>query len=169
MTSAPARIDDRATTGFVRPGFGQGSLFVKSGTGKIQRLAWEPVDGGEGTTPDGREARLRAVPPGHYTVIGYRLVRMDDAGTEWILSGIAPKGVRKFVVRAGQIHKIGIDPSITFGARGNARNGFMIQVPIQGPHHAGVTIYKDGKRIPMNYVVTGAAGRELERGKMNYG
>ena len=83
--------------------------------------------------------------------------------------GIAPKGVRTFTVRKGVTHKVGIDPSITFGAKGADANGFMIQVPIVGQHHAGVTIYKAGKRIPMNFVVTGTDGKELEKGKMNYG
>ena len=78
-------------------------------------------------------------------------------------------GVGKFAMQSGRTQKISIDSSITFGAKGSAQNGFMIQVPIQGQHHAGVTIYKNGKRIPMNYVVTSADGKVLEMGKMNYG
>ena len=143
-------------------------MFVRKEEGEVIRLAWEPADGAR-NQPGGKTTRWRALPPGAYTVIGYRIMRDDDSGTEWCLSGISPKGLQKLDVKPGRVQKVTIPPSITFGARGTAGNGFMIQVPIQGAHHAGVTIYKAGKRIAMSYAITGADGKELESGTMTYG
>jgi hypothetical protein len=47
--------------------------------------------------------------------------------------------------------------------------GVDVQVTIMGEHHAGLTIYGDGKRIPLEFVVSDAAGKELARGPFKYG
>ena len=151
------------------PSFRRGSLFVKNAAGETIRLAWEPVRGDETKKPARDKGARRALRPGTYKLTGYRILRRDDTGQEWFVSAIAPKGIRRIVIRPGRVQRIAIDPSITFGAKGNAKDGFMIQAPITGQHHAGISIYRDGKRIPMRYTVTGVDGKELESGKMNYG
>jgi len=156
--------------GFVTPGFREGSLFVKNAKGEVIRLAWEPVEGEtDAEAADGKAAQWRALPPGAYTLTGFRILRKDDMGRDWFLSAIAPKGIRKFVVKPGKVQKIVVDPSITFGAKGSAKAGFMIQVPIQGMHQAGVSIYCEGKRIPLAFTITGMDGKRIEDGKINYG
>lgn len=162
---------DDLTKGFVTPSFKEGSIFVENAEGEIVRLAWEAMDGENAGPLKVTRARLRSLLPGNYTVTGYRILRKDDRGTEWTLSGLNAGGVSTFQVETGKKSVIRIDPTIHFGAKGvlNRKREFMVQAPIQGQHHAGVTIYKAGKRIAMNYKVTGAKGDVLESGKMKYG
>jgi hypothetical protein len=156
--------------GFVSPGFREGSLFIRNAGGEVTRLAWEPLEGGEATKPaDGKTARWRALPPGTYTLTGFRFLRKDDTGRDWFVSAISPQGIRKFVVKPGRVQKIDVDPSVTIGVRGSAKDGFMIQVPIHGMHRAGVSIYREGRRIPLTFTITGADGERIEEGRINYG
>jgi len=162
---------DDLKKGFVTPSFKEGSIFVENAEGKIMRLAWEAMDGENAGPLKEKRARLRALLPGEYTVTGYRLLRKDDRGTKWTLSGLNAGGVSTFKVETGKKSVIRIDPTVHFGSKGvlNRKREFMVQASIQGQHHAGVTIYKASKRIAMNYKVTGANGVVLESGKMNYG
>ncbi len=46
---------------------------------------------------------------------------------------------------------------------------FIVQANVQGMHGAGMTIYRDGKRIPMAYRMTSADGKQIESKSMDYG
>jgi hypothetical protein len=46
---------------------------------------------------------------------------------------------------------------------------FIVQSNVQGLHGAGMTIYRNGKRIPMAYKITDSDGKLIESKGMNYG
>lgn len=44
-----------------------------------------------------------------------------------------------------------------------------VGVAVTGDGGAGLSIYKDGRRIPLRYRVVGAQGQELAQGALRYG
>jgi hypothetical protein len=170
ITAPPAGIDASTTDGFVRSNIPHGSLFLKDAHGKITRLAWKPTSETKPST------RLRALPPGTYTLTGYRIVRTDDTGTTWHISTLSPHGIRKVQVKPALPVEVRIDPTVHINASGHIPEKgpnvgkFAVTASILGQHHAGLTIYRAGKRIPLAYVIT-ARGRDaaLEKGALDYG
>lgn len=159
---------DDTKDGFVVPNFPSGSLFVQNAKKEVIRLAWEPQIGEE-QAPAKPGHRLRALTPGRYTVVGYRLFRKDDAGTLWHLSAINVKGLSHFQVNHGRTTRVAIGPAVITTVKANPGKAFLVQGSLQGPSHAGLSIYKKGKRIPMGFTITSADGKELEKGAMKYG
>ena len=162
----PAKIDDKVAEGFVTPNFKVGSLFLKDRHGKVIRLAWEPV--GEAEPAPGVSA-VRPLPPGSYTLTGYRIVRRDDQGTPWFISAISAHGMRKIEIKPGQTQTININPGVLVRTSPGRNAGVPVTMAILGQQHAGLSIYKNGKRIPINYSITSPGGKLLETGKMKYG
>ncbi|MBI4616944.1 MAG: hypothetical protein HY720_25250 [Planctomycetes bacterium] len=160
MTAAPGR--DAAGDGFVVPSFPEGSLFLETPDGLPLRLEWGPEDA---TAKD----RRRALPPATYTLTGYRVVRRTEDGHVWFVSATS-RGMREFSVNAGQETRVEIDETIRFELRGHRRHGEIdVQMRISGEEGAGLTIYKDGKRIPIGYALDSSDGRRLSTGEMEYG
>ena len=133
---------------------------MRGSDGKLTRLAWETR--GE-TTPD--STRARTLPAGEYTLVGYRIVDRSRAGEVWHLSGSGLK-LRKIAVPASGDLRIDIAPKLSLKQRFDGGSAGM---EIRGADGAGVSIYKNGHRIPVGYRVLGDKGEELARGKMNYG
>ena len=155
-------------------------MFLKNGQGEITRLEWEPMEADAGDRgksekrshqPVARDGgRLRALPAGTYTLTGYRVGREDDQGASWFISVIlAHYDKHQITVRPGEISQIEIDPTVAVSCRANATGKFIVQAGLQGMHQAGLTIYRNGKRIPMGFSITAADGKLLESGGMNYG
>ncbi len=141
-----------------------GSLFLKNASGEVTRLAWKAGKAGE----------LRALPPGNYTLVGYRIVRKDDEGVNWFISAISPKGIRKLAVKPGKPLMVAIKPEIRVACKGRAggpkaKGVLAVQGGFQGEHHSGLTIYREGKRIPLRFTISNHTGEEIETGKMGYG
>lgn len=151
-------------TGFITPSFEAGALVLKNERGQFVRLSWEE----EAKSPSAAANRRRLLPAGTYSLVNFRIIRRDAAGREWYLSGI-PHAAPSVVVRAGTEQRVHVDDSIHFKLKLVTSNGLMLQAPIMGAEHSGVTIYADGKRIPMNYRITDSQGTELAAGSMNYG
>lgn len=107
--------------------------------------------------------------PGRYTVIGYRLLRKDDSGTPWHLSAINIKGLSHFRVQRGKTSRVTIWPAVFATVKANPGKAFLIQGSLQGPRHAGLSVYKNGKRIPMGFTIKSGDGKDLEKGSMKYG
>lgn len=147
--------------------FARGSLFVKNAEGEVVRLAWEKC--GEAEVAPG----IRALPPGQYTLAGYRIARRDDTGREWFLSAIGAGGIRKFAVRPGRVTALQIAPAVTTSVKPHVRDDGRLAVRFglqgHGDGPVGVTIYREGERIPMGYSITAAGGAKIEAGKLNYG
>lgn len=120
------------------------------------RLSWE-----EGEDPGGP----RALPEGRYTLVGYRILADDAAGKPWHVSATGAS-IRKIVIESGANESLDIDESIRIESRVHAGR---IQVAIRGEHGAGLSIYKEGRRIPLGYRLLDAAGAELGSGSIEYG
>ena len=128
--------------------------------GVLTRLAWDA----RGETP--RDiAKARTLAAGVYTLVGYRIVDRSRPGEVWHISGSGLK-LRKIEVPAsGEVHvelasKLSVKQRFDGGSAG---------MEIRGADGAGVSIYKNGRRIPIGYRVLGDKAEEIARGKMNYG
>lgn len=159
VASPPAK--DAGGAGFVSAGFKEGTLLLKNRAGKFYRLAWPR----EAAAKD----RRRALPPGDYTLTEYRLVRRDDQGIEWFLSATGP-AIRRLTVKAGEELPVPLDETAHVQCRvRRGGDGLNVQGVITGEHHAGMSIYRDGRRIALSYRVSDAQGKELAAGPMKYG
>ena len=86
-------------------------------------------------------------------------------GKLWHISASA-KNMGRVTVVAGKTTKLEINQAIQVEAmiaRGQAIMG------IKGQKGAGLSIYRDSVRIPIDYRVKDAAGEQLASGSMNYG
>jgi hypothetical protein len=145
--------------GFVESDLGEGELFLAGAHHRVYRLAWIA----------GEKDRRRALPPGTYKLTGYRLVRADREGTRWFISTTS-HGFRDVVVEAGKPTRVAIDPAIRITTRASlAADGLGGQMGIQAEPHVGLSIYRAGKRIPIDYRALDGDGRVLARGTMTYG
>lgn len=144
----------------ITPEFDEGSLFLRDDKGALVRLAWESR--GDAS----REAnRGRKLPAGKYTLLGYRLVDRSRAGEVWHVSGTGTKRKPIEIPAHGQI-ALGVPHEISVKQRFDGESAGM---EIRGAHAAGLSIYKNGARIPIGYRVLDAGGAELTQGSMNYG
>ena len=126
--------------------------------------------------------RRRALPPGLYTITGYRLSRQDKHGKEWFLSATS-HGHRKLQVSAGKPARVEVDPRIHLSMSataqaGKLRGSMMISGDSAGGRHGdilkavrriGLSIYRSGKRIPIPYRILDNKNAELASGIMKYG
>jgi hypothetical protein len=145
--------------GFIVPNFDEGSLLLKNAQGQFFRLSWEKKT----------ENRRRALPPGDYHLMGYRIVRRDAKGDEWFIS-VTARGTQRVTVRAGQEQPVEVSETITVQCRAKPGGaGVEVQMMIMDKNQSGLSIYRNGKRIPMRYTVTDAQGKEVASGMMNYG
>ncbi len=156
--TAPPREALGAGEAAITPSFERGALLLGDTQGRVFRLSWEEADAGE-------QDRRRALPAGHYRLVGYRLIQRDEAGSTWHLSATAP-AIRELELASGEERALEIDPAIRIEKR---VSGDQLQVAIQGEGHAGLSIYRQEKRIPIEYRLLDAGGRELAAGKIRYG
>lgn len=161
---APKRVEtppleSESGLGSVTASFEEGSLIVSSPKGELVRLAWEPRDAF--TMPSDRR---RPLEPGEYRLVGYRVVRRDAAGARWHVS--ATGKMRKLVVEDGRDLRVEVDERVHVAQRFDGKSAGM---EIRGEGGAGLTIYREGKRIGVPYRVLGEGGAELARGDMRYG
>lgn len=166
-----AKSDGTDQVGFIATSFEEGSLMLKDSSGEYVRLEWPKAERGRGRTAKSPTAadRRRPVPPGTYTLTGYRIVRRDDKGREWFIAATG-KNIRKIDVTAGEEQRVEVKEEIGMNCRARRTDqGVHVQVGIMGEHHAGLTIYSAGKRIPIRYKITDADGHEIAAGPLEYG
>jgi hypothetical protein len=146
--------------GWVIPSFETGAILVQDEKGKTIRLSWEDAK---------QRDRRRYLAPGKYTVHGYRLYRKDRKSREWILSATGPR-IRGFQVDPGKEARVSIEETVQF-AGGMKASAAKVDVTMQfgGEGHSGLTVYADGRRIPVGFVLSSPSGDEIARGPMNYG
>ena len=157
VTTPPAARDDRS--GILTATFAEGSVLLKDKDGTFYRLGWKKADAD----------RRRALPAGDYVMTGYTLVRPDGQGKEWFL-GASGKMIRKLTVRAGEEQPLTLQEFVHMHCRAVPQEGgVQVQGVVKGEHHCGVSIYRDGKRIPLGYRVTDAQGKEVAAGSLEYG
>ena len=159
-------------TGYVASTIADGELFLRGPENRMYRLEWKSKD----------EQQRLALPPGHYTITGYRIARTDKQGKKWFLSATS-HGHKKIKVTAGKTEKVEIDPRIHLSTTATARSGkihgrMMISGDNAGgqqrnllrpPRRIGLSVYRSGKRIPISYRILDNTGAELASGTMKYG
>lgn len=137
----------------------RGALLLRNREGALYRLSW-----GEEDPQDSSTDRRRALPHGVWDLVGYRLLRESD-GVLWHVSASGPS-IQKVRVRRGRGTSVTIDPTVRAEIR---LAGRRIAVAVRGHRGAGLSIYRDGRRIPLEYAAFDAAGLEIDRGPIEYG
>ncbi len=149
--------DETAT---ITPSFERGALILRDADGRFRRLSWGELEEPRRPAAD----RRRALPAGAYHLAGYRILRRDDAGAEWHVSATA-RSIRELKLVAGANLEVDVDQGILIRKAVRARS---LNMAIQGDGKAGLSIYKEGRRIPMGYRLEAADGGVLE-GRFRYG
>ena len=87
----------------------------------------------------------------------------------WFLSSTGP-AVKKVQVSARSPNKLAIPGAVHFKARAH-RKGQKLQLgfALFGADHRGISIYREGKRVPVTYRVLDQKGKTIAKGAMNYG
>ncbi len=141
----------------VEPAFEAGSIILQRGD-ELVSLVWSAKD----------KDRRRALPAGEYRLRTTRLER-EQKGAWWFLSSTGPAG-RKIEVAKRAPTKLTIDDEVHFTSIVN-RHGKKLQLgfSITGADKRGMSIYRDGKRVPVTYKVLNKKGKVIAKGRMNYG
>lgn len=170
VVMSPPEVDAPNTLGFIEPSFERGALMLKDAKDQVYRLSWNEGQGqdasaakeaGENLSKD----RRRALPAGPYRLVGYRLIKTDENDQRWDLSASHPK-LRTLDIQQGEVEKVTIDETITMRHRISAKR-FGLTVIGESP--AGLTLYRDGKRIGIEFELVDAAGEVRQEGKLRYG
>lgn len=136
------------------PNFKRGAALLRTPDGRVLRLSWDEPTGQRG----------RAVPPGRYELLAYRLMA-EGEGTGWHVSGSGLSSVT-LDLSPGGTHVLAIDPIIRLEARARSDG---LQVAVLGHEQAGLSIYQDGKRVPIRFRRLDRSGQVLVEGKLQYG
>lgn len=138
--------------GAVTSNLERGELFLRDEEGKVYRLRWTA----------GEDDQERSLPLGTYVLVGYRIVE-----GKWHLS--ASGGRRKVVVGETPTRVI-VSKGVAIDFRAKPRGSQLsLQMGIAGGDGLGMSIFKDGARIPIRYRLTGKKDAEVAAGPMNYG
>ncbi len=159
----PRVVDAKSEPGetWVVPSFESGAVLLRAEDGSVLRLSWEDEPAAENTGAE----RRRELAAGRYTLVGYRLIARDERKRTWHVSASAVKGVT-LDVQAGRENRLEIEPTIQIVERVQSDG---MSVSVQGISGAGLSIYKEGKRIPLGFRRLDEEGRKLGEGKIAYG
>ena len=170
--------------GLVVPSFDEGVVVLRDAKRRVVRVAWEaptrkdnkPKHLKKGVPSDEKQKRraasanTRALDPRLYTVIGYRVMRRDKSGARWFVSATETRGLKRISVLAGKRQRIEIDPAIAVDCAAlRSKTGLRILMTITGENESGLTIFRQGRRIAIQYRVLDAQGRAIASGVMKYG
>ena len=147
---------DEEGGGTVTSDFDEGDLFLLDEYGASYRLSW--------TGLESEEERVRSVPAGTYRLRTYRIVRREGDAL-WHISVTAPT-LQTIDVRPGENIKVEVGADIHLGKK---LGGERAQMRISDAEGAGLSIYREGKRIPIDYRILGSGGEQLASGRMRYG
>ena len=156
---APLPRDERkqAEPAWVTSNLETGSIILAGPKGDVA-IHWKKGD----------EDRSRGLPPGNYRLRTVRIER-EHKGVHWFLS--ATSQPRK-PIEFESDEKVKLDVADTVHFKGKVkRMGRKLQLNfgLQSETHQGLSIYENGKRVPVTYKLLSAKGKVLATGKMNYG
>jgi hypothetical protein len=158
VTTAPTEGDRR--TGFLRPRFDEGSVLLRHSDGTFHRLEW--------SAEKEQTDRRRALPPGEYTVASYWIVRRDAQGDVWYLATNAPQ-LPKIIVKHSEEQVLPITDKVRLTFRVMAqKEKSSVQASFLG-ESGGTTLYRNGKRIMLDYRIADTQGSVLASGTLDYG
>ncbi len=129
---------------------------VLSGKQGLVRLTWK------------KGQREHYLSPGDYRIRNLRVVEKKGKET-WFLSSTQPRG-RALQVEAGSPLHLRLTRGILFGgkARWKGRE-LMLGFGLRDSQGRGLSIYRNGKRVPIRYELLSSSGKRLQSGEMNYG
>jgi len=165
LTAKPLELPSVAPTtsaaleagqGTVTPSFERGELFLANEDGQAFRISW--------MDDESAQERRRTLPAGKYVLKTYRIVRRKQDEL-WHISATRP-AIMDVEVTAGENVTVEVSDAIRVNSR---RNGSQAQMSIQGESEAGLSIYRDGRRIRIDYRVLDADDTLLASGRMRYG
>lgn len=161
-TSVP--VDGLQLDGAIAVNFDEGSLIVRNEKKEIYRLVWQRQKGGAEAV-----SRLRSLPPGKYTLTNYQLTTRDKDGIDWLICASA-HSVVKFDVTAGKQALIQVDPAIRmdFLAASKKDKSLGFKLEFTGHNKAGISIFRDGQRVPVSFLIADAAGNRLGGGPFEF-
>ncbi len=143
------------------------ALILEDSEGEQLRISWERPARWESRSPDPPGAdRRRALPAGTYRIRGVRLIDRSRKNETWHLSA-SGRQLGELDVEAGETLPFEFDPTIHMAA--HLRRGKQVAVSITTASGAGLSIYKDWRRIPLGYRLTSADGEVRRRGPLHYG
>ena len=160
-TWRPQRLDQppkKSETGtIVEPGFAAGSITLQRGD-RLFSLVWTAKD----------KDRRRALPEGEYSLRTTRLER-EQQGKWWFISSSGP-AKQTIRVQARPVTKLSIGDVVRFHGTAKRRRGkLQLGFSITGEDVRGLSVYRDGKRVPVSFRVLDRGGKVLAHGPMNYG
>ena len=155
-TEVTKRKSMRKGEGTLSANIARGDLFLTNAQGKAYRLSWD--------NKSSSKKDPRTLPSGKYHLRTYR-IEHEEKGISWHISGTAHK-IQEIEVLAGKDAMVAIDSRIHMGSRVSGKRGMM---KISGTKGAGLTIYRSGARIPIEYRVLDADKNVLATGMMEYG
>jgi hypothetical protein len=151
--------------GFVYPSFDEGTLFLKNAKGEWFRLEWAKTPAG---TANAKEAQRRPLPPGDYTLASYRIIRRDAKGKEWFLS-VTGANLQRISLRSGEEKQVRLDDKIKLMVNAKGKEELVVTLGVLSADGIGMTVYHEGKRLDIAYVVKDAQGQKLASGTFDYG
>lgn len=158
IASSPAKATEEQ--GIIVLPEGEAALMLQDEFGEVLRLSWEEVEGRKSSAD-----RRRALPAGQYKIVGLRQIDRSREGELWHTS-VTGRQLGFLDVEEGEEQTLELDRSIIL-SRG--LRGQRIAMGITHPSGAGLSIYKDGRRIPIGYQLLAGDGRVVRHGSMNYG
>ncbi len=144
--------------GLVELPLGEGVLILRDARGSAHRLQWDE-------TQREAAARTRTLPAGEFTIVTKRLVRRSDDGTKWHTSSTVHGG-RLLRIIAGETTRYEERPAIRLTRRAR---GERLAMNVQDEDGAGLSIYKQGRRISIDYRLLDSEAEVLQQGPMRYG
>ena len=157
----PRLVREKAAHGEsgVKSSIGEGAVILRDEHQREIRLSWDKK---------GQAGETRALAPGIYTVVGYRAVKKSKDGTEWMITATSAN-FAKLIVKVGEIATVPVPKKILQSGR-LLRHGSNSNVDMALTYgRGGVTIYKDGERIPMPFRVVDGSGKTVGTGNIEYG
>lgn len=147
-----------AGIGSVKTSFAKGAILVANDAGKVFRLSWEV-----------EKSSNRFLKAGNYTVRGYRIIKKDQNGKVWHISTMGPE-IKSFIVSDGKETRLDINSEIVLNSGLMAKKGAVqVTMEITGENRSGLSIYANGKRIPIGYELLDSQGKLKVSGSMTYG
>ena len=117
----------------------------------------------------GEKDRVRTLPVGTYRVTGYRHVKKAKDGAEWIWSTTSP-GYAWLEVKPDETAHFEVRRALVVKARAFEKKGkHRVSLVFRAEKRLGNTLYRNGRRIGIQWQLLDAEGGVLSKGAMRYG
>ncbi|MHC4923708.1 MAG: hypothetical protein ACYTG4_06465 [Planctomycetota bacterium] len=154
MAREKSKSDKLASVGITAE---TGTVLLKGPEGDV-RLVWDA---------EGKD-RVCTLPAGEYAVRTIRTERTRE-GTHWFLSTTGPAGEPK-EFKAGRTRTLKVPTGVVFKGRAKkAGEGLALGFALTTPDGAGISVYKEDRRVKVTYEVLDRMGKSVAEGTMTYG